>query len=147
MAMLTRELARGGPNAAIAVCADSAQARTAEHQRAGISVRRVGTRVRNPLNAPDPLETALLAALQHDLTAGRLPADTLVVETLGGGHTRLRYLRPVRIQEACLTCHGTTADIPASVQAILAERYPGDQATGYVVGDLRGAVSVKLDQN
>jgi hypothetical protein len=147
MAMLTRELARGGPDAAIAVCADSAQARTAQHQRVGISVRRVGTRVRNPLNAPDSLETDLLAALQRDLEAGHLPADTIVVEALTGGHTRLRYLRPVRLQEQCLTCHGPAPGIPASVKAVLARRYPNDQATGYNVGDLRGAVSVQLDQN
>jgi hypothetical protein len=39
------------------------------------------------------------------------------------------------------------AGIPASVKAVLARRYPNDQATGYNVGDLRGAVSVQLDQN
>jgi hypothetical protein len=39
------------------------------------------------------------------------------------------------------------AGIPASVKAVLARRYPNDQATGYTVGELRGVVSVQLDQN
>ena len=147
MTMLTQELARGGPAAAIAVCADSAQVRTTRRQQAGIAVRRVGTRVRNPANTPDSLEAAVLNAFQADLAAGRLPADTTVLETLAGGHTRLRYLRPVRVQEPCLTCHGPAAGIPDSVRAILAQRYPNDQATGYAVGDLRGAVSVQVAQD
>lgn len=146
MGMLTQELARGGPTAAIAICADSAQARTRQHQQAGIAVRRVGTRVRNPLNAPDSLETAMLAAFQADLVAGRLAADTVVLEALPGGHTRLRYLRPIRVQQPCLTCHGPESGIPAVVRAILTERYPDDRATGYAVGDLRGAISVQHDQ-
>ena len=40
----------------------------------------------------------------------------------------------------CLACHGAPEQIPAEVAAILAERYPDDQATGYAVGDLRGAL-------
>lgn len=147
LTMLTQELARGGPAAAIAVCADSAQVRTSRHQQAGIVVRRVGTRVRNPANMPDSLEAAILAAFQADLAAGRLPADTTVLEALAGGHTRLRYLRPVRVQEPCLTCHGPATGIPDSVRAILAQRYPNDQATGYALGELRGAVSVQVTQD
>lgn len=147
MTMLTQQLARGGPAAAIAVCADSAQLRTSRYQRAGIAVRRVGTRVRNPANTPDSLEAAVLTAFQADLAAGRLPADTAVLEALAGGHTRLRYLRPVRVQEPCLTCHGPATAIPDSVRAILTQRYPDDQATGYAVGDLRGAVSVQVVQD
>lgn len=147
MGMLTQELARGGPPAAIAVCADSAQARTRQHQQAGIAVRRVGTRVRNALNTPDSLESAILAAFQADLVAGGLPADTVVMERLPGGQSRLRYLRPIRVQEPCLTCHGPENGIPAPVRSMLAERYPGDRATGYAVGDLRGAISVQLDQD
>jgi hypothetical protein len=144
MAMLTRELARGGPAAAIAVCADSAQQRTLLHQREGLMVRRVGTRVRNPGNTPDSLETAVLAAFAASLGAGRLPADTLLVEALPGGGRELRYLRPIRIQAQCLACHGPEAGLAPGVRQLLAARYPGDRATGYAVGDLRGAVSVRL---
>jgi hypothetical protein len=143
MGMLTRELARGGPPAAIAVCADSAQERTLQHQKAGIRVRRVGTRVRNPDNAPDSLEQAVLAAFGEAIQAGRSTVDTHIVVPAAGGGFELRYLRPVRILEPCLACHGPASEIAPEVREVLSTRYPGDQATGYAMGELRGAVSVR----
>lgn len=44
------------------------------------------------------------------------------------------------------TCHGPGNSIPDTVRAMLAARYPDDRATGYAVGDLRGAISVQVDQ-
>ena len=144
MSMLTRELARGGPVAAIAVCADSAQERTRLHQNAGVHVRRVGTRVRNPSNTPDSVETRVLSAFATELTAGRLPADTFFLQPLPAGGRELRYLRPIRVQEPCLACHGPALGLAPGVRALLAERYPLDRATDYAVGDLRGAISVRM---
>jgi hypothetical protein len=144
MTMLTRELARGGPVAAIAVCADSAQERTRRHQQAGVDVRRVGTRVRNPSNAPDAVETAVLTAFAAELTAGRMPEDTFFLEPLPAGGRELRYLRPIRVQEPCLACHGPASALAPGVRTLLAARYPMDRATDYAVGDLRGAISVRL---
>lgn len=146
MSMLTGALANGGPEAAIAICADSAQARTQRFQNSGLSVHRVGTRVRNPLNAPDTFERAILDAFEASVLAGHPPADTAVMEALPGGGTRLRYLRPVILQEGCLACHGAREEISPSIRALLAERYPDDQATGYKVGELRGAVSVTIER-
>jgi hypothetical protein len=48
-----------------------------------------------------------------------------------------RYMRPIFVQSACLTCHGET--LSTELQAALDQRYPADHATGYRVGDLRGA--------
>jgi hypothetical protein len=40
----------------------------------------------------------------------------------------------------CLACHG---DAPAEdVRAVLMEYYPGDLATGFAEGDLRGLFSI-----
>jgi hypothetical protein len=144
LGMLTTALQEGGPAGALAFCADSAQARTARHAAAGIYLRRVGTRVRNPMNAPDSVERTVLAAFAAALEAGTLPADTFFVVAGGDGPDRLHYLRPVRVSEPCLACHGDPAAIPDTVRAVLAARYPGDQATGYRLGDLRGAVSVRI---
>lgn len=144
MSMLTRELARGGQTAAIAVCADSAQERTSRHQRAGVAVRRIGTRVRNPGNAPDDVERQVLARFAATISAGRAPADTAFVARTSAGGMELRFLRPLRVQELCLGCHGPADQLSPEVRQILASRYPDDQATGYAVGDLRGAVSVRL---
>ena len=144
MSMLTTELARGGPSAAIAVCADSAQARTQRHQRTGVMVRRVGTRVRNPRNAPDDLERQVLAQFAATIAGGGAPTDTAFVAGTSAGGTELRFLRPVRIQPPCLGCHGPADQLSPEVRQVIASRYPDDQATGYAVGDLRGAISVRL---
>jgi hypothetical protein len=40
----------------------------------------------------------------------------------------------------CVACHGPADRLDPDVQAILLERYPDDQATGYEPGDLRGVV-------
>jgi hypothetical protein len=56
----------------------------------------------------------------------------------------LRYLKPVVANAMCLTCHGEKAKIPPAVQAVLAREYPDDHATGFSVGDVRGAVSVRI---
>jgi hypothetical protein len=54
-----------------------------------------------------------------------------------------RYMKalPVPADMPCLKCHGEQLD-PA-VQARLKELYPGDKATGYKTGDLRGAVTIR----
>lgn len=139
---LTAALARGGPDSAIAFCADSAQVLTARAQREGVTVRRIGTRVRNPANQPDSVERRLLEHLAAERSAGRpLPADTVIV-VAGAGGSELRLVRPILIAEGCLACHGDPATMSPGVRQTLAARYPGDQAFGYRLGELRGAVVV-----
>lgn len=143
--MLQRELQRGGPEAALAVCADSAQVRTARHSRDGLQVRRVGTRVRNPLNAPDSVEARLLAYLAEQHGAGRLPAEvTEVARSDAGDGWELRYLKPILLQEFCTACHGARDALPPAVRGLIDARYPQDQAVGYAAGELRGAISVRV---
>lgn len=143
--MLQTELQRGGPEAALAVCADSAQVRTARHSTGGLEVRRVGTRVRNPLNAPDSVETRLLAYLAQEHGAGRLPAEVSEVSrTADGTGWELRDLKPILLQDFCTTCHGARDDLPPAVRGLIDARYPQDQAVGYRPGELRGAISVRV---
>jgi hypothetical protein len=145
MNMLLSELDRGGPEAALAVCADSAQVRTTRLITAGVHIRRIGTRVRNPLNAPDSLETRVLAYLGDELAAGRLPGEyTEVARTGADGGWELRFFRPVVLQEGCTTCHGAEEQIPPAVKQVIGERYPQDEAVGYHTGELRGAVAVRV---
>jgi hypothetical protein len=101
--------------------------------------------VRNPANAPDTLEARLLAYLAEQKLAGTMPGEVMEVARTGANDTwELRYLRPIALQEFCTTCHGDPSQIPEEVKAIIAERYPADQAVGYATGDLRGAVSVRV---
>lgn len=144
MGLLSAEMARGGPEAAIAVCADSAQRRTERHQAEGLRIRRVGTRVRNPANAPDTVEQAVLQVWDEAMAKGRPPGDTSFAAAAPDGPREVRYLRPIRVAEMCLACHGDPGRQSPRVRSLLAERYPMDRAVGYAVGDLRGAISVRV---
>ena len=55
-----------------------------------------------------------------------------------------RVLRPLAIEAPCLLCHGRREALAPGVEALLAERYPGDAATGYSLGDLRGALHAEV---
>jgi hypothetical protein len=143
--MLQQAIRDGGPIQAVAVCADSAQARTARHAIDGVAIRRVGTRVRNPANAPDTLEARVLGYLAEQKAAGTMPGEVIEVARTGlDGGWELRYIRPVVLQEFCTTCHGAVENIPPAVRSVIAERYPSDSAVGYAAGDLRGAITVRI---
>jgi hypothetical protein len=132
-----------GPAATVRVCSEIADERTAAHAADGVYVRRISDRLRSPRNAADAAERRELERMHALEAEGRLPAE--IIRVVQSGDTRsLHLLRPIRIQQPCLVCHGDPETLAPDVRRILAERYPADQATGYAVGDLRGAVSVRV---
>ena len=54
-----------------------------------------------------------------------------------------RYIKALPVQPLCLACHGAEAQIDDAVKASLAQSYPHDRATGYALGQVRGAISIK----
>jgi len=131
---LLQAMREGGPAAAAEVCARDARG-IAEQVRAetGIAVGRASLRTRSPANAPPGWVDAWLRA------QGERPALGVIgVRAVQQGHARV--LRPIPVEGPCVTCHGDAATIPEGVRAVLAMRYPTDRATGYRVGDLRGAL-------
>jgi len=144
--LLGSALETSGPAGAVAACADQAQSATREEaEKLGLFVRRVSLRHRNPADAPDDFERATLERLAAEMKEKGLPAEVAeVVSPAGGGAAELRYLRPVVVAPHCLACHGGPKDLAPGVAEVLARRYPGDTATGYAAGDLRGAVSVRV---
>lgn len=127
------EEAAQGPEKAVEFC--SLQALPLTHTvkvETGIEVGRSSLKLRNPANEGPDWVTAWLAAQPADGASA-----TPLKEVVDG---QVRVVLPVTIEAGCLVCHGTTEQIPPGVQALLAERYPADTATGYAVGDLRGAI-------
>ena len=51
-------------------------------------------------------------------------------------------MRAIPLSPSCLTCHGSENDIPPVVKDHIQKLYPEDRATGYALGDVRGAFSV-----
>ena len=141
-AELTAALARSGPSGAIEVCRSRAPEIAARLSReSGAKVSRTALRVRNPSNAPDDLQRAVLEQFADDLAAGQVqPPLEAAVEINRGGRIERRYMRAIPTDALCLTCHGT--ELAPDVKAAIAKAYPDDQATGFTTGQLRGAFSV-----
>lgn len=145
MSKLIGAIESGGPESAVAFCSDAAQALTARFSHDGVQIRRVGTRVRNALNAPDTLEQRMLQLYEAERVAGRPLAERSEVAHTGpNGGWELRMFRPITLLDRCVACHGTNEQISPAVRTLLATRYPDDKAVGYAPGDLRGAISVRV---
>jgi hypothetical protein len=143
-ALLKEELARGGFDGAIAVCAEVAQESTAEYRETFKNdIRRVSLRRRNPANEPDDYERVVLESFDALPLDERPGAEHWEVVSQDGAES-LRYLKPLVTQPLCLTCHGDREAMAPAVREALAESYPDDQATGFEVGDVRGAVTIQI---
>ncbi|MDP2805157.1 MAG: DUF3365 domain-containing protein [Gallionellaceae bacterium] len=136
----------GGPASAIVVCKDIAPAMAGEISRnKGWKLSRVSLKVRNPLlGTPDAWEQKTLQDFEARYAKGEKPetiaAAEIVDEPAGKS---FRFMKAVALQQGCLGCHGTPEQISPEVKASLAKDYPNDKATGYSVGQIRGAVSIK----
>lgn len=133
---------KGGPVAAIDVCHTRAPAIAARlSAESGARVGRTALRVRNAANVPDDLERAVLEQFAGDMAAGRIegPLEAAFEIKREDGIER-HYLRAIPTEALCLTCHGET--LAPELAAVIARDYPGDQATGFKQGELRGAFRV-----
>ncbi len=139
---LKSALERGGPVAAIEVCnlkapgiADQAGTVTGWH------VGRTALKLRNPKNAADEWEKAVLQSFAQRTAAGedltRMEQTEIIARD---GHRTVRYVKAIPTAELCVTCHG--AALKPEVQTRLLELYPADQATGFAPGMLRGAFTL-----
>jgi hypothetical protein len=143
---LLREINARGPAEALAQCSVVTLAAAQQHEPQGWLVRRVSLKMRHAADAPDTHEKKVLTDYETLKLAGRLKPDVpgVYVEVQDGKRT-LRYMRPILItSSACLQCHGRLDDLVPEVKERLQTLYPRDQATGYQLHDLRGAVSIRI---
>ncbi|MCC6632355.1 MAG: DUF3365 domain-containing protein [Gammaproteobacteria bacterium] len=141
---LQQAMAAGGPVEAVRVCQVEAPAIASRLSReTGWQVRRIGTRVRNPLTGvPDEWERDQLPQLAARLAqGGEVPNASSQSITQQG--VEQRYLRAIAVGPLCLTCHGEPAAQPKALREALQKAYPQDAATGYRQGELRGAFSIR----
>jgi hypothetical protein len=142
--LLLQEIEKGGFSSAVRVCSETAQEITLQfNAQTGHDVRRISLKYRNPKNVPDAYEQRKLEEFNILNQKKELSNEySEIVEEQGKKY--LRYLRPLIVAPLCITCHGPKENIPQEVKTILAERYPDDRATGFLVGDVRGAITVKI---
>ena len=145
LAVLREAIDQSGPAGAIGVCREKAPAMAkAASEQTGWQIRRVSLGQRNPKAAPDAWEAATLADFDRRAAAGENPAQLERHETVvTDGVPMQRYMRALPVQELCINCHGTPDKLAAGVAARLSELYPADRGTGYSVGQIRGAMTIK----
>jgi hypothetical protein len=140
---LVASLKAGGPTEAIAVCNERAPVLAHESAMASNwKVGRTSLKLRNPDNAPDAWEAAVLKHFDARAAAGEDPKMiefSAVVDQQG--QRTFRYMKAIPTAEKpCLACHGTS--ISPQVAEKLDALYPDDKARGYSAGDLRGAFTL-----
>lgn len=140
---LVAAIQSGGPQAAIGVCRTIAPALSQDiGAESAMKVGRTALRVRNPANAPDDWERTVLEEFAAKIKAGADPARLERAETFAdaSGANTFRYMKAIPMAaKPCLTCHGVPEP---SLKAEIERLYPQDQATGFKLGELRGAFTV-----
>jgi len=132
-------LAEGGPAKAIEVCARAApELADSLSASSGWRVSRVSLKARNASRAvPDTWEKEVLLSFDSQRAAGAEPAQLTRSEIVRGQY---RFMQAQLAEGLCLTCHGE--NLSAETRSALADYYPGDMATGYIAGQVRGAISL-----
>lgn len=144
---LQSTLGSGDVSGAIAACNQMAPSYTQQiSSERGWRVTRVSLKPRNPLlGTPDAWEQGILQQFDRAAAGGADPMTLEVAEIVEEPQgKRLRYLKALPVQAPCVTCHGPAETLVGEVAAALRTQYPHDRAIGYRVGDVRGALSVKI---
>lgn len=140
---LQSAMSSGGVSNALPFCSVAAVPLTASLAgRHGVAVRRLTHKPRNPANRANAVESIILDHFRKSNAETNPPLP--VVTNLNA--TTLSYFAPIVLNnELCLRCHGEAGvDIMPEDLAIIQRLYPQDQATGFRLGDLRGAWRVDI---
>ena len=130
----------GGPEKAIGVCNTKAPEIANKINAEGkVKVSRVSLKNRNPDNAPNAWQQAVLVKFESRKAAGE---DVKTMDYSEIVENEFRYMKAIPTNMVCLKCHGS--EIDPKVAAKLDKLYPEDKARGYKQGDIRGAFYVTM---
>jgi len=146
-AELQKAMKSGGPIKALAVCNKKAMPITAQVAKdQGVQLSRVSLKNRNPANTPNKWQTEVLNDFNKRAAAGEDIAKMGFANIVdNNGKKQLHFMKALPTGKVCLACHGS--EIAGNVKEKLAELYPQDKATGYSLGQVRGAIVVVKDLN
>jgi len=141
-AELTSAMQAGGPLNAIEVCNERAPTIAARVSvEKGMRLSRVSLRNRNPDNAPNDWQAAVLQQFETRQAAGEDLGVLLWQDVAESNSQReFRFMKAIPTAPLCLGCHGESIAPPVAEK--IAELYPDDRATGFREGDIRGAFVV-----
>ena len=143
-AQLIETIKNQGPAAAIDYCNAAAYPITDSLATANkATIRRTSLKFRNPANAPNGAEAAVLNAFAEAKANGDKLGPKVDMEG-----DKVHFYAPILLKGVCTNCHGTPGKhIPEAVSERLAALYPDDRATGYQINDLRGMWHITFDRN
>ncbi|WP_332019377.1 Tll0287-like domain-containing protein [Kaistella sp.] len=135
---LKQKIAEGGPENALEFCNINAIPLTDSiSKKYDVRIKRVSDQYRNPNNAANPSELAVITTYKAMLAAGKKPEGLLK-----DGY----YYSPIVTNAMCLQCHGTPGkDLAEKTHQKIKSLYPQDKATGYGVDELRGIFSIAVN--
>ncbi|MBL1244137.1 MAG: DUF3365 domain-containing protein [Sulfurimonas sp.] len=142
---MQKKMKSGGTLHALDFCSNQAYSLTQEvnQKLRGVSVKRVSVKYRSPDNIPSQKERAILESLQS-LKNSNVILPKYVIQKVDTN--TYKYYKPLIInKKACLKCHGDIKNV--ALKHEIANRYPLDSATGYKMGDLRGAIIVTIEKS
>lgn len=144
---LTEALSDGDTKKAVVVCSSIAQSIAQNVSKENnLDIKRVSLKNRNLLGSPDNFEKETLELFDKMKEDGKLTPDSDFSDiTMVNNKKVFRFMKPIVTAKSCLQCHGNPEQIKPEVKEILKEKYPNDIAFGYKEGDVRGAVSVKIN--
>lgn len=142
---LKKHMKAGGPMEAAEFCTTNAYPLTdkvSSDLGKDVTVKRISLNYRNPANKPATNEeTAVLNTFQT-LQDNKVLLPEYLVEQVD--KDTYKYYKPLSINKGvCLKCHGNISK-NTKLAAYIVKNYPEDKATGYKMGDLRGAIVVTV---
>jgi len=137
----------GGPVKAINVCKESAPVIAKSlSDKYGWKVARTSLKTRNATNAADAWESKVLQDFDARKQSGeKIQSMAYFSETEDKGIKSFRFMKAIPVGKVCLKCHGE--NIVPAITAKLKSSYPDDKATGYRLGDVRGAFTITQPMN
>ncbi|MBL4638804.1 MAG: DUF3365 domain-containing protein [Proteobacteria bacterium] len=136
---LKKALTEGGVKQAIEVCSVQAP-EIAKNLSISTNwqVKRVSLKARNNHSAtPNAWERSVLEEFNRRQLQGEKAKTISIAEVI---KNEFRFMKAQGTAPLCLTCHGN--ELSVETKAALNEYYPKDQATGYSLGQIRGAFSL-----
>lgn len=140
---LQTAIQQGGVSNALPFCSLAASPITAGMAgKHGVTIRRITHKPRNPAARADATELQILNHFAAALT-GTNPPPPLVTNLTASTAT---FFAPIILNnELCLQCHGEPGnDISAENVAVIQRLYLQDEATGFKLGQLRGAWRIDI---
>jgi hypothetical protein len=129
----------GGPKKAIEVCHSRAPEIAEEiSNQTGWEIGRTSLKTRNENNIPDDLERKVLEQFGQRKEDGEALSN---LEWWQDNKGAIAYMKAIPMKGICASCHGS--NVSSSLKQHIKQFYPSDMATGFKVGDVRGAFTMK----